>query len=150
MAHVRIAAIVALGLGLVGGMSTRALAQANPPANLVERVAALEAKVAALEALPAKVRLVEGEINGVAGPHLIIEGANLHLRSGSGATDDTPDGTIGNVSTPPVGLGNLIIGYNETFSRVLPGDRAARTMSSSVRSTAIRAWEASSPLGGTR
>jgi len=41
---------------------------------------------------------------GVAGPHIIFSGVNLHLVSGSGRTDDG-----GN----PRGLGNFIIGYNE-------------------------------------
>lgn len=44
-------------------------------------------------------------INGLPGPHIIIEGANLHVRSGSGATDD-----FGGVL---YGLGNVVIGYNE-------------------------------------
>jgi len=43
-------------------------------------------------------------INGVKGPHVIFSGANVHIRSGSGATDDS--GTL-------MGLGNLIVGYNE-------------------------------------
>src|SRR5881396_3354346 len=42
-----------------------------------------------------------GEINGVSGPHLLITGCNVHIRSGSGMTGDTTN------------LGNLIIGYNE-------------------------------------
>ena len=44
-------------------------------------------------------------INGVPGPHIILTGVNLHLRSGSGATDDLGGLTLG--------LGNVIIGYNE-------------------------------------
>ncbi len=44
-------------------------------------------------------------INGLPGPHIIIEGANLHIRSGSGATDD-----FGRVL---YGLGNVVVGYNE-------------------------------------
>lgn len=44
-------------------------------------------------------------INGLPGPHIIIEGANLHVRSGSGGTDD--------LGGPLFGLGNLVIGYNE-------------------------------------
>ena len=43
-------------------------------------------------------------VNGVLIPEIIFEGANVHIRSGSGATDD--DGEV-------LGLGNLIIGYNE-------------------------------------
>ena len=52
-----------------------------------------------------------GPINGLDGPHVIFEGANVHIQSGSGfTTDDDPD-------TEPVepltGLGNLVVGYNE-------------------------------------
>lgn len=43
-------------------------------------------------------------INGVAGPHIIFQGVNVHIESGTGATDD-----FGQLT----GLGNLIIGYNE-------------------------------------
>ncbi len=43
-------------------------------------------------------------LEGVAPPHIIFEGANIHVRSGSGTTSDA-----GNL----LGLGNLIIGYNE-------------------------------------
>jgi FtsZ-binding cell division protein ZapB len=46
---------------------------------------------------------------GVAGPNVIFHGANIHLVSGSGATDDR--GT-------PRGLGNLIIGYDEHPAQV--------------------------------
>lgn len=41
---------------------------------------------------------------GVIGPNITFHGANIHIVSGSGATDDN-----GN----PTGLGNLIIGYDE-------------------------------------
>ena len=41
---------------------------------------------------------------GVVGPNIIFSGANIHIVSGSGATNDN-----GN----PTGLGNLIIGYDE-------------------------------------
>lgn len=59
-------------------------------------------------------------INGVKGPHVIFTGANIHIRSGSGATDD--GGTL-------TGLGNLIVGYNELPNPILvpdigPCDRA--------------------------
>ena len=58
------------------------------------KIAGLSARVAALESLLAGVSRSEHDI--------IIEGANLHVRSGSGATDG-----------PVNGLGNLIVGYNE-------------------------------------
>jgi cell division protein FtsB len=41
---------------------------------------------------------------GVIGPHIVFSGANIHIVSGSGATNDNFSAT---------GLGNLIIGYNE-------------------------------------
>lgn len=78
------------------------------------QIAALQAKVALLESRPAGggsgpdlsqyVTIDPNPINGVNGPHLLITGVNVHIRSGSQATDD--GGT-------PRGLGNLIIGYNE-------------------------------------
>jgi prophage DNA circulation protein len=48
-------------------------------------------------------------LNGVTGPHILITGANVHVRSGSGFTDDNI-----NVGGTLKGLGNLIIGYNES------------------------------------
>ena len=48
-------------------------------------------------------------INGVAGPHILIEGANVHIRSGYGQTGDLA-----------TGLGNLIIGYNEDTGITFP------------------------------
>jgi hypothetical protein len=42
---------------------------------------------------------------GVIGPNIIFSGANIHIVSGSGGTDDNGNRT---------GLGNLIIGYNES------------------------------------
>jgi hypothetical protein len=49
-------------------------------------------------------------IDGLAGPHVIFEGVNVHIRSGSGFTND--DGELS-------GLGNLVVGYNEARSSVL-------------------------------
>jgi hypothetical protein len=55
---------------------------------------------------------------GVAGPHITFKGANIHIVSGSGMTNDN-----GN----PRGLGNLIIGYDEDPAvhgiPLNPGDR---------------------------
>jgi hypothetical protein len=47
--------------------------------------------------------------NFVKGPNIVFRGANIHIESGSGATDDHA-GTYGTATT---GLGNLIIGYDE-------------------------------------
>lgn len=78
------------------------------------QIAALQAKVTLLESRPAGggngpdlsryVTIDPNPINGVNGPHLLITGVNVHIRSGSQTTED--GGT-------PRGLGNLIIGYNE-------------------------------------
>jgi hypothetical protein len=48
---------------------------------------------------------------GVTGPNIYFTGANIHILSGSGATDDhlSTGGTL-------TGLGNLIIGYDELFT----------------------------------
>jgi hypothetical protein len=76
-------------------------------------IATLEARIATLESQPAGggggvpdlekyVEINTNDLNGVKGPHLIFKGVNVHVRSGSGTTVDS------------TGLGNLIIGYNET------------------------------------
>jgi len=73
-----------------------------------DRVLALEYAVQKLQDTVNKLLTVltcvsrqEGTINGVSGPHLLITGCNVHIRSGSNMTIDTTN------------LGNLIIGYNE-------------------------------------
>lgn len=79
-------------------------------------ITALQVRVKALETKPASgipnlekyVTIDTNPINGVAGPHILITGANVHVRSGSGFTNDNVSG--GGTLT---GLGNLIIGYNE-------------------------------------
>jgi hypothetical protein len=83
---------------------------------LEKRVGELEAQVAALEEILRFVRVELGPINGLAGPHLIFEGLNLHVRSGSGDTQDgcgllEPDYPNCEGLT---GLGNLVVGYNES------------------------------------
>ncbi len=67
-----------------------------------------------LPSLATVIRLEHKPLNGLKGPHLIFEGVNVHIRSGSGASYDR------NVST---GLGNLIIGYNEQPTDLEPHDR---------------------------
>ena len=48
------------------------------------------------------------------GPHVIFEGANVHIQSGLGVTSDVV-----------TGLGNLVVGYNEERRfGVTVGDRA--------------------------
>lgn len=75
-------------------------------------IGTLQQQIAALQPLQALASFVTVEsnvINCLKGPHIIITGANLHLRSGSGSTsDNAPDDTSG-----LTGLGNLLLGYNE-------------------------------------
>ena len=58
------------------------------------------------------VSVIDGELNGVVGPHFIIEGANVHVRSGAGSTSEWCSGQDFDCPSR-TGLGNLIIGYNE-------------------------------------
>ncbi len=85
---------------------------------LAERVAELEAQVEELSAILEFVRVETEVINGLSGPHWIIEGANVHVRSGFGSTreDCGPmDPDFPNCESL-TGLGNLIVGYNERIS----------------------------------
>jgi hypothetical protein len=72
--------------------------------SLEGQVASLNAALAAVEAKLTHVSVDQGTINGVNGPHLIIEGCNVHVRDGIGTTDDDVSALNG--------LGNLIVGYN--------------------------------------
>jgi hypothetical protein len=97
---------------------------------LAERVAELEAQVEALAAAVQQaqeilqfVRVETREMNYLAGPHLIIEGANVHVRSGSGSTSDacgSRDPDFPNCESL-TGLGNLIVGYNDRTICLRPG-----------------------------
>jgi len=68
---------------------------------LQDTINKLEGAVGNLLTLLTCVSRQTGEINGVSGPHLLITGCNVHIRSGSGMTGDASN------------LGNLFIGYNE-------------------------------------
>jgi len=92
--------------------------QASAQSGLATRVAELEAQVEALtnalegaQEILQFVRIEGDPINGLAGPHWIIEGANVHVRSGAGGTGD---GCNPRLPCTPTGLGNLIVGYNES------------------------------------
>jgi hypothetical protein len=112
-------------------------AQAGPPPSIPAEIAALQAQVAALQtqvnAQQAQITSLQTQLaavqsnnalllgpfvsvnssqeNLVRGPNIIFTGANIHIRSGSGATDDnlSHGGSL-------TGLGNLIIGYDEVES----------------------------------
>ena len=50
------------------------------------------------------VTVVQGDLKGVTGPHVIFHDANLHVQDGFGTTAE---------ASAPTGRGNLILGYNE-------------------------------------
>jgi len=96
---------------------------------LPERVAELEAQVEVLAAALKEaqeilqfVHVEMEEVEDLAGPHLIFEGVNVHVRSGSGFTYDgcgSPNPEFPNCESL-TGLGNLIVGYNETLAPIPP------------------------------
>jgi hypothetical protein len=88
----------------LGTMQTSVAAMQTNVSTLQGSVKTLETKTADSIALSQYIK-VEKDIPGMYGPHILITGANVHVRSGSGATD--------NNAAPFTGLGNLIIGYNE-------------------------------------
>lgn len=115
-ANQRCGLVLVMAALLTVGISTSPSRAADDSKALKDRVKKLEKKVTKLEKKLANVRVIKGPVNGMAGPHLVIEGCNVHIRSGSG---DTTDGTVDldeQTTIPdavPVGLGNLIVGYNE-------------------------------------
>jgi hypothetical protein len=94
---------------------------------LQSRLATVQSDVTTIQtsnaqALNECVSVSHDTLNGLIGPHVLFTGCNVHIRSGSGRTDDFVGG--GGTLT---GLGNLIVGYNEEpefLPRLQPGDRA--------------------------
>lgn len=82
------------------------------------KIAELTQRVADLEAKLRFVSVTTESMSGLVGPHMIFEGVNIHVRSGSGSTSD-------NIARgePLTGLGNLVIGYNE----IIPSTPMPRT-----------------------
>ena len=97
----------------VSTIPTRA---ADESKDLQSQIDKLKKQVNKLQAKLAYMRVEDAPINGLAGPHVIFEGCNVHVRSGSG---DSSDGTFdldareAIPDTTPLGLGNLLVGYNE-------------------------------------
>ena len=105
-----------LGISLAFALFLVALIPAAESAQkdgLAARVAQLEAQVAVMEEILQFVYVETEEINGLAGPHWIVEGANVHVRSGSGSTNFRICHPSGPGCGPGTGLGNLVVGYNE-------------------------------------
>jgi len=71
----------------------------------------------ALTELAKYVKVDPGTINGLKGPHVIFHHANVHVESGSGQIPEytvSLDGTVHAIPEALNGLGNLIVGYNDT------------------------------------
>lgn len=115
-AFLRTVLAAAVGAVIAVSVSTLPTRAADDSKALQVQVDKLKKQVKKLEAKLAYMHVEQDPINGLSGPHVIFEGCNVHVRSGSG---DTTDGTIDlNTGQPvldstPRGLGNLIVGYNE-------------------------------------
>jgi hypothetical protein len=116
--------------GLAGGgvsqaaldaaIAAEAAARAGADAALEEQIdieaaarGVLDATLAPLTSLATYVTVDTGTVNDLAGPHIILTGANLHIRSGHFS---------GN-SYIQNGRGNLILGYNEPSDSTFPAER---------------------------
>jgi len=77
-----------------------------------ETITQLRNRLGNLGQLNGFVRVETGDINGLPGPHIIFEGANIHIRNGNTS--------MATYNCDPAGLGNLIIGYNEENPDVNP------------------------------
>lgn len=77
---------------------------ADADLEIVQLQAVAQSQGVSLNSLNARTTALEGKTAAitVSGDDLLVQGVNLHLRSGSGSTDGAPNGR-----------GNLIIGYNE-------------------------------------
>ena len=88
------------------GLPARLAALEKQVANLQSQVATLQQNKALL--LDPYVTVDQNSENGLNGPNIVFSGANIHIVDGSGATDDN--------GGAPLGLGNLVIGYDENAS----------------------------------
>jgi hypothetical protein len=108
--------VLVVAVTVAVGVTTLPSRAADESKDLLKRIEKLEKKVATLQAKLKYVSVVQDPINGLAGPHVIFQGCNVHVRSGSA---DSTDGTVDLAArtsipdTAPLGLGNLIVGYNE-------------------------------------
>ena len=102
---------------LVATQQAEIVALQTDLATALSRIVSTEGDVIALQSdvdspvfdLAPFVSVDYSSLNALSGPHIIFEGANIHIRSGSGATNDND--TL-------IGLGNLIVGYNESRENV--------------------------------
>ena len=102
----------------VQALQAQVNALTNQVNSLSAQVATAQSQLAGVKANPALalgpyVAVDQNPENGLAGPHVIFYGANVHIVSGSGHTVDT------------TGLGNLVIGYDEDSNNaaIIDGNR---------------------------
>jgi hypothetical protein len=110
--------LTALQNQVTGLMSSNASLLAQVQA-AVSQIALLQSQVTTLQSnsgggsglasLAQYVTVDPSTINGLPGPHVIFTGVNVHIRSGSGFTDNSLAANSGSFN----GLGNLVVGYNE-------------------------------------
>jgi hypothetical protein len=108
----RVAALEGQLADLREAFDTRVTTVEDKVTDLGKVVLALQGRVATLEsnralALAPFVSVDQSMINGLRGPHVILSGANVHIQSGLGLTDDRDQTGLAS------GLGNLVVGYNE-------------------------------------
>ena len=113
----------------MAGLKTVTVKQHKEIVSLNKRLAAAQSVLA----LAPYVQLDKYAQNGCKGPNIIVSGANLHIVSGSGTTND--NGTLW-------GLGNLIVGYDAPLS----GGPA--TQRSGSNNLIVGDWQAFPSYGG--
>ncbi|MCC6154072.1 MAG: hypothetical protein IT367_09965, partial [Candidatus Hydrogenedentes bacterium] len=82
-AFFRSALTMAVGALIAVSVSTLPTRAGDDSKAMQDRVEKLEKKVKKLEAKLQYVKVVDETINGLAGPHVIFEGCNVHVRDGS-------------------------------------------------------------------
>ena len=98
-----------LDAAIAGEAGERAAADAELDGRIDSEAAARAAfdatmaPLLSLAPLGTYVSVSTGNLNGLAGPHVIFSGANVHIRSGHASRDSFTEN----------GRGNLIVGYNE-------------------------------------
>jgi hypothetical protein len=133
-------------LAAEGGVPEEIAALKKQVAALQSQVQTLQTQLAAVQSnnalkLGKFVTVDPNPEKGVRGPNITFKGANIHIVSGSGVTDDhlTTGGSL-------TGLGNLIIGYDEDPTAIglpfNPGDRGGS------HNLVIGRWHSFSANGG--
>ncbi|PYV84923.1 MAG: hypothetical protein DMG05_23710, partial [Acidobacteria bacterium] len=114
--------------GQVATLQSQQATTNNTINSLLSQLATAQTNITTIQNSPAQalnecVSVSHDTLNGLIGPHVLFTGCNVHVRSGSGRTEDEIF-TVGQ----PRGLGNLIVGYNEVVDELItidlqPGDR---------------------------